>query len=166
TKSIIAALVATTARQGSAANNNVGHNGLVVKSGAKIAGLTITIVDGAASLQGKVAAEKPGARLPERLRVHLIPAEAGAADDLFRYAETFARDAGTFAFSHLAPGRYWLLARAAPDDEARERLQAWDSQKRATLRREAEAARQEIELQACQRLTNLVVRYTPSPGKY
>jgi len=38
---------------------------------------------------------------------------------------------------------------------------AWESDGRAKLRREAEAAKIEIELSACQRLTDYVLRYSP-----
>jgi len=162
-KSLIAAPVAAAGQPSagakSAANKDVGRNGLAVKSGDRVAGLIVTVSDGAASLRGKVTAGKPGARLPERLRVHLIPAEAVAADDMLRYAETLARPDGSFAFSRLAPGRYRLLTRAAPEDDAPEAPEAWDGQKRALLRREAEAARQEVELQACQQLTDYVLPF-------
>ena len=64
--------------------------------------------------------------------------------------------------NHLAPGRYRLLARAASDaesSEAQPRLAAWSAESRAKLRREAKAAKVEVELQACQRVTDYVLRY-------
>ncbi len=164
-KSIVHAAAPATARAGAAkpaANNDAGRNGLTLKPGDKTTGLTVTVADGAASLRGKVVAEKTGARLPERLRAHLIPAETAAADDVLRYAETLTRGDGAFALNHLAPGRYWLVARAVPDDEPSDRPVApvaWDANERAKLRREAEAAKVEVELKPCQRVSDQVVKY-------
>jgi hypothetical protein len=63
---------------------------------------------------------------------------------------------------NLAPGRYWLLARPAPDVEASERLSpriAWDAASRAKLLREARAAKVEIELKPCQVVNDQLLRY-------
>jgi hypothetical protein len=65
---------------------------------------------------------------------------------------------------HLAPGRYYLLARPASDagsSEAQPRPAALDAENRAKLWREARTAKVEIELQACQRVTGYVLRYEP-----
>ena len=65
---------------------------------------------------------------------------------------------------HLAPGRYYLLARPASDaesSEAQPRPAAWSAESRAKLRREARAAKVEVELQACQRVMDYVLRYEP-----
>ena len=65
---------------------------------------------------------------------------------------------------HLAPGRYYLLARPAPDaesPEAQPRPAAWSADSRAKLWREPKAAKVEIELRACQRVTDYVLRYEP-----
>jgi hypothetical protein len=100
------------------------------------------------------------------LRVHLVPAEAGAASDVLRYAEAFARIDGSFALSNIAPGKYWLVARAAPDDEPSDvppPPAAWDANERAKLRKEAEAMKVEIELKTCQHVTDQVVKYVRRP---
>ena len=113
------------------------------------------------ALSGKVAPEKEGSRLPARLRVHLVPAEAGAASDVLRYAEAFARSDGSFSLSNIAPGKYWLVARAAPDDEPSDGPPppaAWDAVERAKLRKEAEAMKVEIELKPCQRVMGQIVK--------
>src|SRR5262249_43716336 len=99
------------------ADISVSRNGLALKQGEKLTDVTVTVTEGAASLRGKVVAEKAGARLPERLRAHLIPAEQNSADDLIRYAEATVSGEGAFALNNIAPGKYWLIARAAPDDE-------------------------------------------------
>jgi hypothetical protein len=152
------------ARRGApAAVNNVSRNGLALKQGEKVADVTVTVVEGAASLRGKVAPEKAGAQLPERLRAHLIPAEPNAADDVLRYAEAMVRAGGAFALVNLAPGKYWLMARAAPDDEPSDRPvtpTAWDANERAKLRKEAEAMKIEIELKPCQRVKDQTIKHS------
>ena len=143
------------------------RNGLTLKSGERVAGLTVTLAEGAAVVSGRVVAAAEGARLPGRLRVHLVPVEREGADDPLRYTEILAGKDGRFTLSHLAPGRYWLVTRAA-DEEINEmviRPAAWDSESRAKLRREAEAANTVIELQPCQRLTDYTLRYRSSPNK-
>jgi hypothetical protein len=139
---------------------DVGKQGLNIKAGDKVTGVTMTIADGAASVQGRVvaASDKP---LPARLRVHLLPAEKDAADDVLRYGEVTAKADGQFVFAHLAPGNYWLLARVVSEDESDETPvlpTAWNASKRAQLRREAEAANQIIELKSCQRANDFVLR--------
>jgi len=144
---------------------DISRNGITLKAGGKISGVVATIADGAAGLSGKVIPPAEGSRLPARLRIHLIPAEARAADEVLRYAEVYARSDGSFLFSNLAPGKYWMIARAAPDDETSGRPVApiaWDATERAKLHREAMAAKNEIELQPCGRLKDYVLRFPVS----
>jgi hypothetical protein len=140
----------------------VAQSGFVLKAGEKLSGLTVTIASGAASLSGKVVAAKEGARLPSRVRVHFIPTESALADDTLRYAEAIVRSDGSFALNNIAPGKYWLIARAAPDDEPIDLPPtpiAWDAIVRARLRREAEALKVEIELKPCQRMADQIVKF-------
>ena len=63
---------------------------------------------------------------------------------------------------YLAPGKYWLLAKAVTGNEPVDfpvLLTAWDAAERAKLRRQAEAAKNEIELKACQRVKDQVVPF-------
>jgi len=140
----------------------ISRNGITLKAGEKITGVVATIAEGAAGLSGKVIPVAEESRLPARLRVHLIPAEARAADEVLRYAQAYARSDGSFLLSNIAPGKYWLIARAAPDDEASDPTVApivWDANERAKLRRQAMAAKNEIELQPCGRLKDYVLRF-------
>jgi hypothetical protein len=164
-----AAVSSPAGARGAARNSSpadVARSGIALKTGEKISGVTVAVADGAAALSGKVAPAKEGSRLPGRLRVHLVPAEAGAANDVLRYAEAFARSDGSFALSNIAPGKYWLVARAVPDDEPGDSPPppaAWDAVERAKLRKEAAAMRVEIELKPCQRVTDQIVKYIRSP---
>ncbi|MBP6824775.1 MAG: carboxypeptidase regulatory-like domain-containing protein [Acidobacteria bacterium] len=139
---------------------NLVRSGALLKSGDKLSGVTVTIADGAASLRGKVAA-KEGSKLPASLRIHLVPAEATAAEDVLRYGEALTND-GSFAFTNFAPGKYWIVAKAIADNDSPDRLpspSAWDSAERAKLRKEAEAAKNEIELKSCQRVKDHVLKF-------
>jgi len=141
--------------------SDVARNGIALKAGEKISGVTVTIADGAAGVSGKVIPATEGSRLPARLRIHLVPAEATAANDVLRYAEVYARSIGSFSLSNIAPGKYWLIARAAPDDEMNDRPPApvaWDANGRAKLRKEAEAKKIELELKPCQRVSDQLVK--------
>jgi len=149
-----------TRKPGSAID--IARAGFALKAGEKLSGLTVTIASGAASLSGKVVAAKEGTPLPSRLRVHLVPADTAGAGDPLRYAETMVRSGGAFALNNIAPGKYWLVARAAPDDEPVDKPAApiaWDPSERAKLRREAEASKVEIDLKSCQRLSEQIVKF-------
>ena len=141
--------------------NDLARLGAMLKSGEKLTGVTVTIADGAASLRGKILPAKDSGKLPARLRIHLIPAEATAADDVLRYGEALTSD-GSFAFTNFAPGKYWLLAKPAADNESADRLPppaAWDAAERLKLRKAAEAAKTEIELKPCQRAKDHVLKF-------
>jgi hypothetical protein len=140
---------------------NPSRDGLAVKAGEKLSGLTVTIATGAASVKGAVKAAA-GARLPVRLRVQVLPAEAEAKDDVLRFAQVEVESSGAFSFEHLAPGKYLVLVRAVPTSDLPdkpERPVAWETAERAKLRKEAEAANALVELKACQRLTEFVLTW-------
>lgn len=136
-------------------------SGALLKPGERLNGVTVTIADGAASVRGKVAPAKDGSKLPARLRVFLVPAEPTAAEDVLRYGEVLTSD-GSFAFTNFAPGKYWLLAKPVADNESADRLPppvAWETVERLKLRKEAEAAKTEIELKTCQRVKDHVLKF-------
>jgi hypothetical protein len=140
---------------------DIGRSGIPLKAGERLSGVTVTIAEGAASLRGRVTPKKEGAQLPAKLAVHLVPAETASTNDVLRYAETVAERDGAFEFKNMAPGKYRLLARAAPDDEPSDRPSAhaaWDANERTRLRKEAEAMKVEIELKPCQRITDQIVK--------
>jgi hypothetical protein len=147
-----------------AAVGNVSRDGVSLKQGEKLDGVIVTVGEGAASVRGKAIAKNTGARRPERLLAHLVPAEPNATDDVLRYAETPVYDDGAFVFKNVAPGKYWLMARAAPNEDSNGKPSgplAWDANERAKLRREAAAAKNEIELKPCQRIKEHVLRWQP-----
>jgi hypothetical protein len=138
--------------------------GIAVKRGENLSGIEVVIAEGAASLSGRIVyanelQPKTNKRPLSRYRVHLIPAESTAAENLLRYFETPAGADGSFAFKKLAPGKYRILAKPLPEGESIEgqtRPAAWDADERAKMRREAE--KDVIELQPCQRMSDYVMR--------
>jgi len=151
----------TSAPASSPAARQAGNNGLTVKTGEKLTGVQVVIAEGAAGIKGKLVAAA-GAKLPARLRVHLLPAEPEAAGDLLRFAEVKAEEDGSFNFANLAPGKYLLTARAIPETESPDKPPkpvAWNPIERTKLRKEADAGNAVIELKACQRVGDFVLRF-------
>ncbi|HEX5082997.1 MAG TPA: carboxypeptidase regulatory-like domain-containing protein [Blastocatellia bacterium] len=143
---------------------NVSRAGVMLKQGEKKSGIEIIIAQGAASLSGRVVPASEGAQLPKRLRAHLIPAEAAAADDLLRHAESPVRGDGSFEFKHMAPGKYLLHTRQVTEkevDDDQARPIVLDTAERVKLRRDASAAKNEIELKPCERVKEHVLRLKP-----
>jgi hypothetical protein len=162
-KSITAPSSAPAKGTGTTSGSDIARSGVTLKPGERMSGVTVTIAEGAASLRGRLAPEKEGARAPAKVVVHLVPAETASADDVLRYAEVAADRVGAFEFKNMAPGKYRLVLRAAPEDESTDRQPApaaWDANERAKLRREAEALKIEVELKPCQWVTDQVVKYS------
>jgi hypothetical protein len=166
----VKAIVAATAvapvagRRTAAAPATTAGNLFTLKASERVSGVTVTLAEGAAALQGQVGSDND-VKLAGRWRVLMVPVEQTAADDVLRYYETPMRNDGVFVFKQLAPGKYWLLTRPAPEDESAERPGrplAWEQTERLKLRREAEAAKQEIELTACQRVNDVKL---PAPRR-
>ncbi len=120
--------------------------------GEKLSGVVVTLAEGAAQIRGKWSG-----KANSKMRVHLVPADVAMTNDVLRYYEAALSSEGAFTLTHLAPGKYWLVVKAAQALEEGERLVrplAWDATARAALRKEAEAATQVVELGACVRLSD------------
>lgn len=150
----------------------IARDGFTVKSGERLNGLTVNFARGAAALQGQVVPREAGAAgllSKELLRVHLVPAEREQADNIWRFAESALANDGTFAFKHLAPGRYHLVVRLFKGNQllpvSAQRRVAWEADGRAQLRREAEATNIMVDLRPCQRLDNFALRFPQSASK-
>ena len=154
----IKSILLTTAAATNPTAREAGKNGVTLKVGEKATGLAITLAEGAAGLKGKLTGDKT----PSRVRVHLLPAEPEAKDDLLRFAEVRADENGAFNFTNLTPGKYLLVARAIPDTESNDKPAkpaSWDALERAKLRKEAEAANATVELKTCQRVADFNLRW-------
>jgi len=144
---------------------DISRTGIVVKSGEKLSGVDVLIAEGAAGLNGRIAfpnelQNKNEKMIASRYRVHLIPVED--AENILRYAETPVSADGSYVFKNLAPGKYWMLAQPLPEGvstEAPVSPAAWNAAERVRMRREA--AKNVIELQPCQRMSDYVLRVDP-----
>ena len=136
---------------------DVGRTGLSLATGEELKGVTISVSEGAAWVNGKLASADPKVALPVRNRLHLVPAEAESADDVLRYREVQIGSDGLFTLANLAPGKYWLHTEPLPDTDVAAtspRPVAWDEAARLKLRSAAEAANVTVELKPCQRVTD------------
>jgi hypothetical protein len=135
---------------------------ITLKTGEHITNVIINLAQDAANLRGRVAPAEEGSALPANLKVYLVPSERERAEDVLRYTEAAIESDGAFTLANLAPGRYFIIARPAPDPDPSERIPrplAWDTTARAKLRREAEAANVAIDLKSCQRTVDYTLRY-------
>jgi hypothetical protein len=142
------------------------RNWTTLKPGEHLSGLIVTFAAGAASLHGQIDLAE-GQKLPPRLFVYLVPAEPEKADDILRYFPSLVLADGSFGLNNLPPGRYWVLARAAGENELNllSKLRLPDeAEMRAKLRRDAEAVKTVTELKPCQNVTGYRVPVT-SPGR-
>ncbi|MBO0719347.1 MAG: carboxypeptidase regulatory-like domain-containing protein [Blastocatellia bacterium] len=128
-------------------------NDFTLRSGDKFSGVEVVIGEGAGALSGRVIPAK--GELPSPLRTCLIPAEAANEDDMVRYASVVTND-GAFAFKHIAPGKYLVHTRQEQEAKSGQTQDAIEK-----LRREAVAAKNEIEIRPCQRIKDYVLRYRP-----
>lgn len=139
------------------------RNGLALRAGQRITGVRIVLGEGAASIRGRVVPEREGAPLPDRVRVHLVPAEPDATNDLLRYVEVDVQADGTFRITNLAPGRYWMIAKPLSEERASDRIPrplAWNATTRGGLRREAETSNAVIDLKPCQRVAEHILKFS------
>jgi hypothetical protein len=135
-------------------------NWTTVKFGDRIAGLTITLAEGAATLRGRVTVPE-GSSLPPGLSVYLVPTEREKASDVLRFFIAAVAFDGSFALTNIPPGLYWSIAKPATVDEAttsKLRLPSAEDS-RLKLRREAETTKLETELKPCVNVTDYQVPF-------
>ncbi|HKB65684.1 MAG TPA: carboxypeptidase-like regulatory domain-containing protein [Pyrinomonadaceae bacterium] len=146
---------------------DVARNGINLKFGERVNGVTITLAAGAASLRG-VVKQPAGESLPLRLHLYLVPVEKENAEDVLRFFTTAVQVDGKFAFNNLPPGRYWAVARKAADtdphaDATLRALEEGDT--RLKLRRAAEADKNEVEFKPCQNVVDYQLPFKLSSVK-
>jgi hypothetical protein len=143
------------------------RNGISLKFGERISGLTVTLAAGAASLRGAVKPAE-GENLPPNLYLHLVPAEKESAEDVLRFFTAPVNADGTFALNNLPPGRYWTLARIAGDSDPKSdgKLRSpAEADTRTQIRRAAEATKAVIEFKPCQNVTDHQLTFKPASVK-
>ena len=142
-------------------SSDAARNWTTLKSGDRLSGLSITLAEGAASLRGQVTLGA-SQNLPGKLFVYLIPAEREKSEDVLRFFAAPVASDGKIMLNNVAPGRYWILAQPAKDNDlwplTKLRLPD-ETETRAQLRRAAEDAKTEIEFKPCQNVTDYQLTY-------
>jgi len=159
-RSISTAVAQTTAAKNS--NQAVARDGITVKTGERVSGLTVTFTEGAASLHGRISAAE-GQNLPPRIRVYLVPAERESLENVLRFFEATVDANGRVALDNLAPGRYWIIAWPAEEsDSTRVKLIRQDSDYRAKILHEAESLKKEISFKPCEQTGDYNLQFAPA----
>ncbi len=131
-------------------------NWTTLKPGERISGLTVTIAEGAASLRGQVTTEE-GNPLPEKMFVYLVPAERDKSQDVLRFLTAPIASDKSIAINNIPPGRYLMLIQPGLDNSGSTltKLRLPDeTNTRNRLRRDAEAAKVEIEFKPCENVVD------------
>jgi predicted phage tail protein len=146
---------------------DVARNGINLKFGERINGVTITLAAGAASLRGRIK-QPLGETLAAKLYLYLVPAEKENSEDVLRFFTTAVQADGSFAFNNLPPGRYLAVARQAPDSEPQSetRLRAVEEgETRLKIRHAAQAEGNEVEFKPCQNVIDYQLPFKLSSVK-
>jgi hypothetical protein len=142
-----------------APTRDLSKEGLTLSSGDRVTGITVTFVEGAASVKGSII--NAGSR---RFRVHLVPREGYRAEGSIFYYEGLAGADGSFSLSHIGPGTYWVVAQEIQLNEPLDQSRvAWDSKARLKLRAIAQAAGSELKLEPCQRVNSYIIQSKRAP---
>jgi hypothetical protein len=138
---------------------NLARNGIAIKAGDKVTGITIAIAEGGASFRGRISFAE-GESLPADLRLYLVPSERENADNPLRFFEATVAGDRTFAVGNVAPGKYWLVARVAERlDVNTTKSSRTDGDLRAKLIKDAPALGREISFKPCERTVDYEFRY-------
>jgi len=127
-----------------------------IRTSERWTGLTVTFAEGAGSMRGQIDPGE-GKKSSGRVFVYLSPAEPDKAEDIVRYFVSLAAEDGSFALTNLPPGRYWVTGAAAGDSDSNmmSKLRLPDeTELRAKLRRDGEAAKLQIEFKPCQNVSD------------
>ncbi|PYS77876.1 MAG: hypothetical protein DMF66_08335, partial [Acidobacteria bacterium] len=131
------------------------REGVSLKFGSRVRDLVVTLAEGAASVRGQLAAGAE--KTPAGLLVYLVPAEKDQGENVLRFFTAPVADDGSFTLGNLAPGLYWALVRTPGEREAQVESKlrtAEGREERASLRREGEEAKANVELKPCQNLVD------------
>jgi hypothetical protein len=134
-----------------------------VKAGDQLSGLTVTLAQGAASLRGQLVPGE-GVQVPEKLFVYLVPSEREKSEAVLRFFAAPVSPDGKIALNNIPPGRDWILAQTFTEEGVtaitKIRL-PHETETRARLRRDGEAAKTEVEFKPCQNVTDFQLPLKP-----
>ena len=164
--SMPSASTAGSAKANASEPANGGRNWLVLKDGADVTNVTITLAEGAASLHGMVTAAE-GKSIPADLHLYLVPSEREQATNGLRFYAAPVGSTGSFVLDNIAPGSYWAVVSVISDNGSPAPAQITrpdQADARARLLRAAEAAKKEIQLKLCENKTDFQWSMsTPTP---
>ncbi|HXI61643.1 MAG TPA: carboxypeptidase-like regulatory domain-containing protein [Pyrinomonadaceae bacterium] len=144
-----------------AASIATARDGVAVRSGERVAGLMVTITEGASRLRGRISGTE-AQTLPQRLRIYLIPVEPEDAENVLRFYESRIEVDGRFTVDNVAPGKYWIVARPAAENEpGSTKSVRQDTALRAKIFQEAEALKKAVMLKPCEEISDFVLPYVP-----
>ena len=144
---------------------NIPRDGIALKSGDKVTGLTVTITEGGARLRGRISVAE-GQRLPSSLRVYVVPAERESAENVLRFFEGATDGDGSFAIGNIAPGKYLIIARPSEEsDPGTIKSIKQDSTFRSKVLKEAEALKKEISFKPCEQAKDFELPWSASTIK-
>lgn len=135
-----------------------------LKFADRLSGLLITLAPGGGSVSGQLSLSE-GAPVPARTYVYLAPVESERAEHILSYFGMPVAPDAKFAINNIAPGRYWIFTQTVAEDApvplSRIRF-PHETETRAQIRREAEAAKTEIEFKPCQNVQNYKLSLRPA----
>jgi len=135
------------------------RDGVAVRSGERVSGLMVTITEGASLLRGRISGTE-AQTLPPRVRAYLIPVEPEAAENVLRFYESWIEVDGRFIVDNVAPGKYWIVARpAAENDSGSTKSVRQDPTLRAKVSQAAEALKKVITLKPCEEVADFALPY-------
>ena len=140
-----------------AKNPNIARDGLKLATGERLSGLSIMIAEGAGQLKGQISS---GQSTSQALRVYLVPAEPEAADNVLRFYEARPEADQSFTLDNINPGKYFIVAHSITEKDTAKSIRQ-DSNFRATISREAAAAKKEISFKPCQQIADYELTYSP-----
>jgi len=153
--------IAIGATQAAARTTSVAtaRDGVAVRSGERVSGLMVTMTEGASRLRGRISGTE-AQTLPPRLRVYLIPAEPEAAENVLRFYESSSEADGRFTVDNVSPGKYWIVARPAPENESGIVTSVRrDATLRAKIIQDADALKKAVTLKPCEEIADFALPY-------
>jgi hypothetical protein len=169
-KSIVQETGATVPPAKPAAVNSqtdLARNGVTLKFGENISRVRVNLAEGAASLRGSIKLEA-GQSVPPKLFVYLVPAEKESAEDVLRFFASEVGSDGVFALTNLPPGHYLVLGQVTPNTETQSQTilrSLAEAERRAQLRRSAEAGKLLVEFKPCQNVIDYQLPFSPASQK-
>jgi hypothetical protein len=141
---------------------NVARDGVTLKNGDRASGINVTISEGAAELVGRITLGE-GQSLASNVRVYLVPFEREAADNPLRFFEARPESNGKFTIDYIAPGRYFIIARAAEENEyGTPKPIRFDTAFRTKVLQDASASKKDIAFNPCAQTLNYELPLTVS----